>query len=95
MRENLAYGDLSGRAASIAPWPALQASAKRRRDERNSVSQAALHVVAAGPETQRVMGLKTPTEGGTSWQFVELTRLYSLVVWVKTRKSVTSPTGAQ
>ncbi|QTA19346.1 hypothetical protein FYK19_26670 (plasmid) [Escherichia albertii] len=34
--------------------------AKGRRDvRRNAVSQTALHVVAAGPETQKMMGLKT------------------------------------
>ncbi|OKW59112.1 hypothetical protein AWP76_06135, partial [Escherichia coli] len=43
--------DRSGRAASVAPWPALPGiPAKRRRDvRRNAVSQTALHVVAAGP----------------------------------------------
>ena len=45
-----ACSDRSGRAASVAPWPALPASRQRRRDvRRNAVSQTALHVVAAGP----------------------------------------------
>ncbi len=32
------------------------------------------NVKTAAPETQQMMGLKTSTEGDTSWQFVELTR---------------------
>ncbi len=32
------------------------------------------NVKTAAPETQKMMGLKTSTEGDTSWQFVALTR---------------------
>ncbi|EDV60332.1 conserved hypothetical protein [Escherichia coli B7A] len=37
--------------------------AKGRRDvRRNAVSQSALHVVAAGPETQKMMGAENQRE---------------------------------
>ncbi|EFA8785968.1 hypothetical protein C2R31_003853 [Escherichia coli] len=47
------------RAVTCAPG----IPAKRRRDVRsNAVSQTALHVVAAGPETQQMMGAENQRE---------------------------------
>ncbi|EEW1022694.1 hypothetical protein ED035_24430 [Escherichia coli] len=47
------------RAVACAPY----IPAKGRRDVRgNAVSQTALHVVAAGPETQKMMGAENQRE---------------------------------
>ncbi|EAB0397227.1 hypothetical protein GOH51_17485 [Escherichia coli] len=47
------------RAVACAPG----IPAKGRRDvRRNAVSQSALHVVAAGPETQKMMGAENQRE---------------------------------